>query len=91
MQTSNSHSPANAGDLFIVQQMSHMTTKTTEVTTASFPPVDDAVSFFKNIDWADVRQRSIKGVNNCGIVIAVIGEKVNDLGMFLACFGAEDI
>ena len=64
-----------------------MTAKTTEVTTASFPPVDDAIAFFKNIDWQDVKRRSIKGVNNCGIVIAVIGEKVSDLGIFLACVG----
>ena len=63
--------------------MSHMTTKTTEVTTASFPPVDDAVTFFKNIDWADVRQRSRRGINNVGLVIAILGEKLHDLGVFL--------
>ena len=64
--------------------MSHMTTKTTEVTTASFPPVDDAVAFFKNIDWADVRQRSRRGINNVGLVVAVLGEKIHDLGAWMA-------
>ena len=50
----------------------------------SFPPVDDFISYVKKIDWADVRQRSRKGVNNCGLVIAVVGEKVHDLGTWLA-------
>ena len=50
----------------------------------SFPPVDDAIAVIKRIDWADVRRRSRKGLNNVGIVVAVIGEKVHDLGVFLA-------
>ena len=50
----------------------------------SFPPVDDFITFVKNIDWADLRQRTRKGVNNCGLVIAVVGEKVHDLGAWLA-------
>ena len=50
----------------------------------SFPPIDDAINFVKNIDWADVRQRTRKGINNCGLVIAVVGEKVHDFGAFLA-------
>ena len=50
----------------------------------SFPPVDDTISYVKNIDWADVRQRARKGVNNCGIVLAVVGEKIHDLGAWLA-------
>lgn len=60
-----------------------MTAKTTEVTTASFPPVDDAVAFFQNIDWADVRQRSRRGINNVGLVVAVLGEKIHEFGVFL--------
>ena len=51
--------------------------------TASFPPVDDAISFVKNIDWADVRQRARKGLNNVGLVIAVTGEKIHDVGVWL--------
>ena len=50
----------------------------------AFPPVDDTISFVKNIDWADVRRRSRKGLNNCGLVIAVVGEKIHDLGAWLA-------
>ncbi len=74
-----------------------MTTSTPEVVTPldlgegstdlfpkSFAPVDDTFMFIKQIDWADVRQRCRGGLNNCGIVIAVLGEKVHDLGVFLA-------
>ena len=50
----------------------------------SFPPVNDFISYVKSIDWADVRQRSRKGVNNCGLVIAVCGEKIHDAGAWLA-------
>ena len=50
----------------------------------SFPPVDDAISFIKDIDWTDVRQRTRRGLNNVGLVIAVVGEKIHDLGSFLA-------
>ena len=50
----------------------------------SFPPVDDALAFVKKIDWADVRQRARKGLNNCGLVIAVVGEKIHDAGAWMA-------
>ena len=52
--------------------------------TPSFPPINDTIAWFNNIDWKDVRQRCRGGVNNCGLVLAVIGEKVHDLGVFLA-------
>ena len=52
--------------------------------TPSFPPVDDALTFVKNIDWKEVSRRSRKGLNNVGLVIAVIGEKIHDAGAFLA-------
>ena len=52
--------------------------------TPAFPPINDTITWFKDIDWADVRQRCRSGVNNCGLVIAVIGEKMHDLGVFLA-------
>ena len=61
-----------------------MTVTTTKTATPSFPPVDDFVSFVKRIDWADVRQRAHKGLNNCGLVIAVVGEKLHDFGSFIA-------
>ena len=50
----------------------------------SFPPVDDAISYVKSIDWADVRTRARHGVHNCGLVIAVVGEKLHDLGVYLS-------
>ena len=50
----------------------------------SFPPVNDAIEAFKKIDWADVRARSHKGFNNVGIVVAVLGEKIHDLGTWMA-------
>ena len=50
----------------------------------SFPPIDDFITFVKNIDWADVRDRSHKGFNNVGIVVAVLGEKIHDLGTWMA-------
>ena len=52
--------------------------------TPSFPPINDTIAWFNDIDWADVRQRCRGGVNNCGLVLAVIGEKVHDVGVFLA-------
>ena len=50
----------------------------------SFPPLDDTISFINHVDWEDVRRRSRAGLNNVGLVIAVIGEKIHDLGAFLA-------
>ena len=50
----------------------------------SFPPVSDAITVIKKIDWTKVRSRSRKGLNNVGLVIAVIGEKIHDAGAFLA-------
>lgn len=52
-------------------------------TAKAFPPVDDAIAFVQNIDWADVRRRSRRGINNVGLVIAVIGEKLHELGVAL--------
>jgi len=52
--------------------------------TPSFPPINDAVNAAKKIDWADVRRRCRVGLNNVGLVLAVIGEKVHDLGVYLA-------
>ena len=50
----------------------------------AFPPINDAVKAVQSIDWEDVRRRTRIGVNNCGLVIAVIGEKLHDFGVFLA-------
>ena len=52
--------------------------------TPSFPPCDDTIAFVKQVDWEDVRHRLRGGVNNVGLVLAVIGEKIHDMGVFLA-------
>ena len=50
----------------------------------SFPPVTDTIDFIKQVDWEDVRRRSRAGLNNVGLVVAVLGEKIHDLGVWLA-------
>ena len=50
----------------------------------SFPPVEDTIDFIKEVDWKDVRRRCRAGVNNVGLVIAVVGEKMHDFGAYLA-------
>ena len=52
--------------------------------TPGFPPVTDTIVWIKQVDWADVRRRSRAGLNNVGLVLAVIGEKIHDFGAFLA-------
>ena len=52
--------------------------------TPSFPPVSDTIMWWKSIDKEEFRQRLRGGLNNVGLVLAVIGEKVHDLGVFLA-------
>ena len=50
----------------------------------SFPPVDDTIIWFKNIDWKLQGERCKGGLNNVGLVLAVLGEKIHDAGVFLA-------
>ncbi len=52
--------------------------------TPAFPPVTDTIVWFKQVDWTDVRRRCRGGVNNVGLVLAVIGEKLHDVGAYLA-------
>jgi hypothetical protein len=52
--------------------------------TPSFPPVSDTIMWWKNIDKEEFRQRLRGGVNNVGLVLAVIGTKLHDLGVLLA-------
>jgi hypothetical protein len=61
-----------------------MTVSTTDKQTPAFPPVSDSITWIKEVDWADVRHRCRAGINNVGIVIAVIGEKLHDAGCWLA-------
>jgi hypothetical protein len=55
-----------------------------EKRTPAFPPLSDTISTFKSVDWVEVRIRARAGVNNCGLVLAVIGAKLNDLGLWLS-------
>ena len=50
----------------------------------SFPPITDTIVWIKQVDWADVRQRCRGGLNNVGLVLAVVGEKIHDFGCLLA-------
>ncbi len=52
--------------------------------TPAFPPVSDTIVWIKQVDWADVRRRCRSGLNNVGLVVAVVGEKIHDLGAYLA-------
>jgi len=55
--------------------------------TAAYPPaqfVPDTIIWFKNIDWNLQRERARGGINNVGLVLALIGEKLHDAGRFLA-------
>lgn len=60
-----------------------MTTSTNKEAPA-FPPVDDTIMWFKNIDWELQRERARDGVHNVGLVLALIGEKLHDFGRYLA-------
>ena len=50
----------------------------------SFPPVTDTIVWIKQVDWAEVRHRCRGGLNNVGLVLTVLGEKVHDLGVWMA-------
>ena len=50
----------------------------------SFPPVTDTIDFIKQVDWKEVRQKCRAGFNNCGLVIAIVGEKIHDVGAWMA-------
>ena len=52
--------------------------------TPAFPPVTDTISTFKSIDWAEWRERGRAGVNNIGLVLAVLGAKLHQAGRWLA-------
>lgn len=63
------------------------TSNTTQL--RSFPPVEDTIDWIKQVDWEDVKRRSIAGLNNVGLVIALIGEKTYEFGCWLGKIGEE--
>lgn len=50
----------------------------------SFPPIDDAVSYVKNINWDELKRRSKRDINRIGLVLAATGEYLHDFGVYLA-------
>ncbi len=56
----------------------------TDKQAGAFPPLDDTIIWWNNIDWDLQRERARSGVNNVGLVLAVIGTKLNDLGTYLS-------
>ena len=52
----------------------------------SYPPLDDGISAIKSIDWALMRKRSVRDINQIGHVLAITGEFVHDIGVRLADF-----
>ena len=78
--------PAYAGCGFSCH-LRYFTLTTSTKETLAYPPVQlvpDTIVWFKQVDWTDVRQRCRSGLNNVGLVIAVVAEKVHDFGIFLA-------
>ena len=56
----------------------------------SFPPIEDAIDYVKQIDWQDIRRRSRIGLNGVGLALAVVGEKIHDVGAYLAQVGTDN-
>ena len=50
----------------------------------AFPPLDDTIIWWNNIDWDLQRERARGGVNNVGLVLAIVGTKLTDLGTYLS-------
>jgi hypothetical protein len=44
----------------------------------------ETVDGFRSINWKQVMQQMRAGLNNVGVVIAVISEKTHQLGCYLA-------
>ena len=49
----------------------------------SFPPVEDAIEFIENIDWEDIQQRTLRGLQLLGIIISFLGGQFCAFGEFL--------
>lgn len=47
-------------------------------------PIMDNIDGFRSIDWKQFLNQCRAGVNNVGVVIAVISEKTHQLGCWLA-------
>ena len=47
-------------------------------------PIMETPDGFRSIDWANVRRQCRAGLNNVGVVVAVISEKTHAFGCWLA-------
>ena len=47
-------------------------------------PIMETLDGFHSINWQQIRQQMRAGLNNVGVVIAVISEKTHQLGCYLA-------
>jgi hypothetical protein len=47
-------------------------------------PIMDSIDGYHSIDWAQVRSQFRAGINNVGVVIAVISEKTHAFGRYLS-------
>jgi hypothetical protein len=47
-------------------------------------PIRDSIDGFRDINWKQVGQQARAGLNNTGVVIAVLAEKVHQLGCWMA-------
>ena len=47
-------------------------------------PIMESIDDFNSIDWAQVRSQLKAGLNNVGVVIAVISEKTHAFGRYLS-------
>ena len=47
-------------------------------------PIMETVDGFRSINWKQVMQQMRAGLNNVGVVIAVVSEKTHQLGCYLA-------
>ena len=55
-----------------------------ETSTPSFPPVDDAITFLENVNWANVGARTRKGIGDLILFAAKFSEKSFDFHIWLA-------
>ena len=49
----------------------------------SFPPIDDAIEYFENIDWENVRERTLRALALLGTVLSFLGGQLCAFGEFL--------
>jgi hypothetical protein len=54
------------------------------MTFTTLPRVEDTVVTHKHVDWSEFQERCIGGLNNVGLVLAVIGRQLHKFGIYLS-------